>query len=187
MDTSGDPAFGRTVRQWIAGSDYTDARYLTADVAPAGVADADRRENKTAVQQAMTRIYNRMVADLGTEYALIVEDDVIPPADVVERLLRSMGTDVASVAAPYKSRFHAGYVVWGRDWRTFAKRGRGVERIGGNGFGCTLIRRSVFRHAAFTHAAETGDFDWNVYYWLARHAGGQFQALLDWSCEAAHD
>ncbi len=84
------------------------------------------------------------------------------------------------------ARFHPGYVAWGRQWETFAARGNGVRRIGGNGFGCVLLRRSIARQTTFTHAAETGDFDWNFYYWLARHEGGRYRALLDWSCEAQH-
>lgn len=95
-----------------------------------------------------------------------------------------MDADVASVAAPYKSRYHVGYVAWMEHMRPLLG-GQSAQQVGGNGFGCTLLRRSIMRQTTFAHRAETGDFDPNFYAWLARHEGGRYRALLDWSCKAA--
>lgn len=184
LDTSQHRQFGLRVRNWIAQSEYQDVRYTTMNVGLKGLADLPRREHATAVRQAMCRIYNWMAQQIGTEYVLVIEDDVIPPADVADRLLRSFGERVASVAAPFRARMHHGYVAWRKLGQNILEPGTGVERIRGNGFGCVMLRRSVLNMTRFTCThPKTSDFDPAFYEWLAET---EFTTLIDWSLECEH-
>ncbi|HEY2251508.1 MAG TPA: glycosyltransferase [Planctomycetaceae bacterium] len=180
-DTSDDEVFSRDVRSWLASCDYTDARHYWQTVGEPGLADDNRREKAVhrAVQGAMPRIYNRLAREATTEYILVVEDDILPPADVAERLLRGFDDVTASVSALYASRFRPGYVAWDSHGRNFLAAdvdGRPVVTVGGNGFGCVMLRRSVLRETVFQHALPTGDYDPNFYHWLTRT---KWQARLD--------
>ena len=184
-DTSDDELFSRELRSWLAKCDYTDCRHYWQTVATAGIADADRHDPdvRRAVQAAMPRIYNRMIRDATTEYLWIVEDDVIPPLDAGERLLRAMDADVASVSGAYRSRFRTGWVAWDKDGAMVENQGEGVVAVGGNGFGCVVLRRSVVGQTVIQHSTPTGDFDPNFYYWLSKT---HWKARLDWGVECEH-
>jgi len=150
-------------------------------VGGAGLADENRCDDtvRRRVQRAIPPIYNCIRRECSTEYLWIVEDDVIPPLDLCERLLRSFDFDTASVAAPYWSRFHPGYVVRDTASLTVDQPGDGVERVGFNGFGCTILRRSVLERVEFR---EDADCDVEFY----RRLPGGLAAKVDWSHEAAH-
>jgi hypothetical protein len=62
-------------------------------------------------------------------------------------------------------------------------RSKGLLTIGGNGFGCVILRRSVIRQTVFQHAAPTADYDPNFYHWLASTS---FTARLDCRVECEH-
>lgn len=187
VDTSGDDTFGSEVREWLAGCRYRSTHYISLSVAKPGLADADRRieEVYRGVQRAMPRIYNCVRKEITTPYTLIVEDDIEPPPDVVERLLRSFSDDVASVSAVYRSRYQDAFVAWPLGPglpASFTEAGTGVQQVGGNGFGCVMLRTSVLRDAVFHHGGLRGDFDPNFY---AELAPG-WRALLDWSVRCRH-
>lgn len=131
----------------------------------------------------MPRIYNRIARDATTEYVWIVEDDVIPPFDAAERLLRGMDADVASVSGAYRSRFRTGYVAWDNDGNVIAQAGTGVAAVGGNGFGCVILRKSVLQQTVLQHVQPTADYDPNFYRWLA---GTRWKARVDWNTECEH-
>ncbi|MGD9854334.1 MAG: hypothetical protein AB7U20_05220, partial [Planctomycetaceae bacterium] len=40
---------------------------------------------------------------------------MIPPNDVLERLLQAFDENVATVSAPYRSRFDGRYLIWSRE------------------------------------------------------------------------
>jgi hypothetical protein len=185
LDTSQSEAFSRTVRRWIGGCDYGDVRHLQQSVGTAGIADDNRRESgvRSAVVRSMRRIYNRLLSLAETEYVWVLEDDIIPPDDVCERLLKGFDAKTASVAAPYRSRYHADYVVWKRDGRAYAKPGRRLERVGGNGFGCTILRRSVLHDHVFAPLAAIEDYDTAFY---RRLQSTPYMAQVDWTCECQH-
>ena len=199
LDTSQDERFGRRIRRWISQCDYTDVRYRTEAVATPGLADAPRDNGATldAVRMAAARIYNRLAREVTGQYVLTVEDDIIPPNDVVERLLRGFDHNVASVAAPYPSRFHEGYVAWNEGRQIIEERPQLEAIIGesgetslrydlveGNGFGCTLFRVDVFRDAVFTARQQPYvDFDPAFY---ERLKGSNLQAKVCWDAECEH-
>jgi hypothetical protein len=207
LDTSQNARFGRRVKRWISQCDYTDVRYRAEAVATPGLADAPRDNGATldAVRMAAARIYNRLAREVTGHYVLTLEDDIIPPNDVIERLLRGFDHHVASVAAPYPSRFHKGYVAWTAGRRIIEERPKTEDRrlkegdfdnsssslqpsayslVEGNGFGCTLFRVDVFRDAVFTARQQPYvDFDPAFY---ERLKGTNLQAKVCWDAECRH-
>lgn len=187
-DCSGRPEFGAMVKWWVALQDFPDARVLTIDAGQRpGLADVDRRRDGGAVadvRRVVARIYARMQQEVRTEYVWVVEDDVIPPADALQRLLWAFGPDVASVSAAYRSRYYDGFVGLDERWEPFrAKPAAGAAPVRANGFGCVVLRNSVLQQAVFTNAARFADYDLNFYDWLSRQP---YRALLDWSVECEH-
>jgi cellulose synthase/poly-beta-1,6-N-acetylglucosamine synthase-like glycosyltransferase len=185
LDTSQDDEFFQLVRGWVAGCDYPDVRHFRYAVGAPGLADADRYDLdvRSQVRLAVARIYNRMLSLVETEYVWILEDDVTPPDDAGERLLKGFDFDVVSVAAPYRSRYQATFVVWDREGASFNAPGTGLQTVGGNGFGCTILRRSVLREHVFTAELETPDYDTAFY---RRLRGTKWVARVDWSCLSEH-
>ena len=183
MDTSQNPEFSGTVRNWLANCDYADIRHLCEAVAEPGLADKPRQKNHKEVSLAMARIYNRMQREAQTEYLWIVEDDNLPPDNACERLLQRFDADTASVSAAYWSRFAHGYVAWRHDRSRIREKGFGVQQVGGNGFGCVILRRSVLRDTLFTATLDIPAYD-NAFY--HRLAATRFKAKLDWSVQCDH-
>ncbi len=185
LDTSQDAAFGQTVKDWAAHSAYARCAYTRLGVGAPRLADDDRHQplTKTAVRRAMAEIYNHFARVANTEYVWFLEDDVIPPADVCERLLQGFGKEVVSVAAPYRSRYHEGYCVWINDVAHVSQPGQGLQPIGGNGFGCTIVRGSVLRQTVFTAQGHPADFD-IAFYSRLRKTG--WEARVRWDCECEH-
>ncbi len=185
LDTSQDAEFGQCVTSWASQSPFARVSYAARQVGPPRLADQDRREQSTklAVRQAMAEIYNHFASVVNTEYVWFLEDDVIPPADVCERLLQGFGKDVVSVAAPYRSRYHEGYCAWIDDVAHVSQPGQGLQSIGGNGFGCTLVRGSVLQQTVFTAQGHPADFD-IAFYSRLRQTG--WEARVRWDCECEH-
>lgn len=114
----------------------------------------------------------------------MIEDDVIPSNNAAELLLRGFDEHTATVAGPYRSRFHDGYVAWrsGRD--IIREHGEGVETIEGNGFGCTLFRTDLLREALFTcRQPPYVDFDPAFY---ERLKATNLKVKLCWEAECEH-
>lgn len=186
LDTSQNPRFGRRVRRWISQCDYQDVRYIAEVVAEPGLADADRRlsEVQDAVRMAAARIYNRLAREATGTFMWIIEDDVIPPPNAAELLLRGFDSTTASVAGPYPSRFHEGYVTWSIGREIITERGTGTAQVEGNGFGCTMFRADLFRAALFT-ARQQPYVDFDPAFYERLKATG-LQAKLCWDAECRH-
>jgi hypothetical protein len=119
--------------------------------------------------------------------SLIVEDDVLPPADVFERLAHSLEKDVVSVSGAYWHRTAHKPVCW--EWNehgkpVFAEPGRGLQDVGGTGFGCLLIRSSTLRDHVFQSGPPHGNYDENFFAELTQNTGRR--ALVDWDCGCRH-
>lgn len=206
FDTSQSERFSRMVSSWITGHRFTpltaepfaDVRHVCRAVGSAGVADAERRNNPRSVEHvraAMARIYNWARANITTNYALILEDDIFPEAtDVIERLLRGFDEHTDSVAAPYHSRYSAHFVAWRTESRAkqpipLNQRGTGLETIGGNGFGCTLLRTEFLRSQMFSdvpHIASGGSsHDFDIAFYLQAGQTGRV-CKMDWSLHCDH-
>ncbi|MDB4793043.1 hypothetical protein OAG75_00215 [bacterium] len=113
---------------------------------------------------------------------------------MIERLFCSFAPDVASVFAPYPSRFAENYVCW----RTGCpgKKGGGtvvhsrppgedadqVEEIQGSGFGCLLLRSGVVKKHFFQVPGNHKYYDPHFFDSMPR----DWKRLVDWSCICEH-
>lgn len=181
MDSSQDPEYGRMIREWAAHSDYNDIRYESVAFGRQGLADEERRQRpdvQNDVRLTMSRIYGRLSEIVDTAYCWIVEDDIVPPLDACERLLRAFDRRTDTVSGAYRSRYHDGFVVRKRKKkRRVTKPGKGIKRVAGNGFGCVILRRSCLRKAAFS---SQNNFDHHFY------DANNFIAKVDWSVMCQH-
>jgi hypothetical protein len=183
MDTSQNAAFSKEVRRWIAGCDYVDVRHVCEAVAQRGIAELPRLQFAADVSLAMARIYNRMVREITTEYVWVLEDDIVPPPDACSRLLQGFDADTVSVTAAYRSRFGNAYVAWEHNQRRVETKGVGLQVIGGNGFGCVLLRSHALRETVFTATVDYAGYD-NAFYHRLRRTGAT--AKIDWAVECDH-
>ena len=192
-DTSQDHDFTKSVREWITNSDYPDVHHYSLEPARPGLADENRR-NATVeleVQEAMCRIYNRLRNLLATDLCWILEDDVIPPDDGLERLMSHFGPDVAAVCGPYPSRWDPDYVIW--DYRNNgsanvhrvkkpASDEPQVQEVRGSGFGCLLVRSELLRKHVFS--IPPGERYYDPYFFET--LGDEWKRMCDWTCECEH-
>ena len=183
LDTSQSPDFSDKVRNWLASADYSDIRHIRQAVGTPLLADQPRRDSATEVRRSMARIYNRLKCELSTELVWILEDDILPPLDVARKLLAHFDEHTGSVAAPYRSRFHAAYVAWRKDFVSYSEPEIGVTDVGGNGFGCTIVRSDLIRRTAFSHAYRLPDFDHAFYATMRIHGHA---AKINWGVECLH-
>jgi hypothetical protein len=84
---------------------------------------------------------------------------------------------------PACSQYHGGYIAWDERNCLIEQPGRGLQTVGGNGFCCVILRRSVLRRTQFTHLGPNGDFDAAFYDWLSET---RYQARLNWTVECEH-
>ena len=189
IDNSHCPEFEGVVRRWIANTDFGDVRYQRSTIGRPGLADeqrTDRPEHDREVHRTVAAIYNRAFAEASTDYVLTLEDDIEPPLDVIERLLRAMQPDVAAATAAYKHRNGQHWLTWhgGADGQTFDEvRGHGVELIDGAGFGCLLLRRLVADSIQLTTDGPCPFYDQNAFIDIGRDG---WRCVVDWSAECKH-
>jgi glycosyltransferase involved in cell wall biosynthesis len=183
LDTSQDEAFSWQVRNWTRRSDYSDVRHVKLAVGDVGLADLPRVEYADSVRRSMSRIYGFLRAEATTRYVWVLEDDVFPPRNACEQLLRGFDESVGSVAGAYRSRFHTGYVAWDSLDQNIMNRGEGIQLVAGNGFGCVVLRGQVLRDTVFTVGGYVPDFDHAFY---ARLLPTGLRAKLDWRVECEH-
>lgn len=194
-DNSGKAAI-RSQAMAIYSPRFSDVR-LVVDNTPAihgrtnsAVADSRREDVSQEVTHRVAAVWNRLGRLPSTDLIWCLEDDIIPARDTLARLLRAMRSDVDAVSACYMGR-HRDVVAWDHvslsPLRTKqARRGVGVEPIGGVGMGCVLARRDIFA----APARSTGDgcnghiwYDANLWADVARRGG---TALIDWDAEVEH-
>lgn len=190
LDTSQNNEFGVEVRRWLAASDYQDVRYVTESVGPPGLADLPR-EGPTIdlVRMAAARIYNRLAREVVGDFVWIVEDDVFPPLDGAKRLFDGFDEWTASVAAPYRSRIHDGYIAWAEHaspvrHHNIRTAGTGIQEIAGNGFGCVMLRTSVLKEAVFT-CRQGPHFDFDPAFYQRMQGPGR-KVKINWDCPCEH-
>lgn len=194
LDTSGDAEFNALVKEWVAGCDYPDVRHIQKSFCRPGLSDLDRRDPqfKHEVNRAMCRIYNELRRMVETNYCWILEDDIIPPVNVLKRLLICFNYDVGAVTAPYQSRFNGSPVVWINDGLKgieAPKRAKPPEpdedpvtEMRGSGFGCLVLRSDLIRQHIFALPRTEAAYD--PYFF--KMMGEEWRRLCDWTCAAEH-
>lgn len=183
LDTSNDSTFEQMVRTWIANCDYADVRYVKRGFGEAGLADFPRSDAVSAVRRTMARIYNFLARSVLTNYVWVLEDDLLPVDDVCEQLMRQFDSTTGTVSAPYQSRYHDGMVAWDHFGRNLPRASSGIQNIGGNGFGCVVIRGELLKARVFTASPPYPDFDHEFY---AHLRITPWKAKLHWGVEAEH-
>jgi len=186
LDTSQDEQFGMALRQWMAASDYGGVRYESLVVGGRGLADRERRgseDTRADVRMAMARIYNHMARRVDTNFWWILEDDVIPPLDVAEKLLKAFDEKTISVAAPVRSPYLTSYIAWRTGRQCIENPGTGVEVIEGNGFCCAILRAGILKDAVFT-ACQGAYLDFDPMFYARLVDKGVVK--LHWGVECEH-
>lgn len=177
-DTSNDPDFHHIIRNWTASCSYNDVRLMRLNLnTPRRLADANRRlsEVREAVQIAVAKIYRMMLRETTDEFLWIIEDDVIPPLDAGQKLLSQLDRHVMSVSGCYRSPYADRFTAWIEYGNHIHQLPPSPQIIGGNGFGCVIIRRQALLEHGIQHATPTGDYDINLY---ANAAASHWQAVL---------
>lgn len=182
IDSSANSKFRKGIRAWLAERPCATS-YIPVRGTP-GLADEDRTQEQhfRAVQRVMPTIYRHLNRTVH-EYNLVVEDDVLPPDDAIERLMNAMTADAACVSGVVRSRFQPAVISWDDERMAMLTRTRtGIERIYGSGFGCLLFRRSVFGRVILHHGGG-GNFDQEV---SRDVAAMQRDWLTDWDVQCVH-
>ncbi len=188
-DTSQSDGFHQVVREWLLRSGYPDVRLYRQAVGMPGLADAPRIDHIEVVMQACARIYGRMTRELDTAYLVVVEDDERPPANLIDRLLRSMDEHTAAVSGLYRSRLQSagGYVAWMNRARNgepiWPAPGPPVD-VGGTGFGAILLRRCFLKGETFE--SRPGDSDYYDVAYAQRMGAAGWRWKLDAGCLVDH-
>lgn len=177
-DTSNDQAFHRNIRKWVEFCDYDDVRLMRLNLdTPPNLSDANRRlpEIREAVRLAVAKIYRMMIRETTDEFLWIIEDDVIPPLDAADKLLSQFDRHVMSVSGCYRSPYADRFTAWIEYGNHIETLPDSPIEVGGNGFGCVIIRRQAILEHGIQHAAPTGDYDINLY---ANAAASHWKAIL---------
>lgn len=189
MDNSHDPEFSLRVREFLNQSSYTDFRYVQSALGCPGLSEKRRAGDfitSRDVNIVVASHYNRSLRHATTEFVFTLEDDVIPyRLDVIEKLLRSMRPDVAGVTGAYRHRDNDNWLAWkGTALRHRYSNclGVGDEDIDGCGFGCLLLRKSVFETVRLQSGGDTIFFDCNACD-LVRRNGWRLKINWDVVCD----
>lgn len=172
LNTSHCPAFRKQLTKAVA---YLSGEGVTVSlthqpVAVAGLADKDRKVHSQAVNAAVSQCWRLLCKRVppDVDYTLTLEDDVVPPPDVIQQLLRDMTPETDVVFSPYRSRLSS------QGWTH-----HGDPPVS-CGFGCTLHRSECLRDWSFHTAPSLRWYDTTycnkkklICVWAARsvHAG----------------
>lgn len=222
LDNSCDECFGNKLRTYLARCDYASATYHPIHVpfeeriqqagvnreelAQTGMAHDTNRANAdldeagrrlTQLGVACATAYNMNVVRqiVWCDDLLLVEDDVVPPLDAVEKLRLKMNqASVAAVSGVVRSRFAQKCIAY-QFTRTQPLEIQHVSpsdtnhdpSIHGAGFGCLLIRAAALRQNVFRPWAESKHRYPGTDYALFRdlHLQG-WTANICWDVECKH-
>ena len=186
INTAQSPLFAHSLRTWLASCDYSSVQYEQLATGAEGLADKWRGDAAVAnaVRVAMVRIYAAAQRLVSAPYTLVVEDDILPPANAIEQLLRCVDENTASVSGAYRSRDYAEWVVRTAGDPRGEPRGA-VEPVSFSGFGCLLMRTSAFKSVAFRGGNGAGDYDVNFYDDLFAQ-GRNWDAKVNWNVRCVH-
>lgn len=182
LDGSDSTEFYSSLREWIDACGYGDIRMVRSCFGRPGLAD-DKREDRDIqreVQIAVAQLYSWVRTQVTSRFVMILEDDVLPPIDAIERLLRGFDSGIDSVSGVIPSRYHPGPIAWEKPGK-IASPGQGLQPIGGNGFGCVMLRNSALQQQAISFSPEYPNYDQGFY---ARLGAGR--ARIDWDLVCEH-
>lgn len=198
VDTSGDPGFAREVREWLARSDYVTnvfnqwRPYTDSECTPTELVDRPRTHfDFYVINKVMVDIYTLAQRMLSTPEILIIEDDIIPPVDVYERLVAARAPATYSVSGAYRIRnTENAWTAWrDLDSCNTVTGGTGVEEVKATGFGCLLMREADFKAASisWTPKLQAGrPWPWGYDMEFFSKVPEGRQVLVDWGTVCEH-
>ena len=119
-------------------------------------------------------ILRKYFLDNGYDYFLSLEQDVIPPKDIIERLLNTKKKIISAIYFTYVKKGNETRVlpvVWSKikgQYRYLMQSEelyKGVKKVAVTGLGCILIHKSVLKNIEFRYKEEYPAFD-DVYFGL---------------------
>ena len=170
-DNSGDCYVKQLITDWLQTSEFKSWTYhndpipACKETSPGEFASGDtaiRLQRVDAIHRKMVDIYNWAAQNVTTDLLWIVEDDIIPPTDALDKLMDALRPDVGAVCAAVHSRFHDGLIAWLRGYwvsgdppinletqaavlKTLPDEFFPVGQVGGC---CTLLRTHAFKRVA---------------------------------------
>ena len=187
FDTSQSDCIQKQVRSWIKITDYPHVRHIVFDAEDLSTASSPQNgiSYRTA-QSTKCRVLNQLREIIITPYCGILEDSVLPPDDVLGRLLKQFSKDVGCVSAPYASPQDGKPLVWAHDKfrgninyiQPPAANENQVTEIRGSGFGCIALRTELLKDHVFSVQRTEKDFT----QFFFKTMGDEWKRLCDWSC-----
>jgi hypothetical protein len=145
-----------------------------------------RPDHDREVHQLVAGIYNQAFRGLSTDYALTLEDDIDPPLDAVECMMRSMDSSTAAVSGAYLHRDGSRWLAWQGPFlnRTaVTEQQTGCQDISGGGFGCLLVRVPVIEQIRLSTDGPTPFYDSNTFDEIGKLG---WKVKLNWDVKCRH-
>ncbi len=198
FDTSDNEEFASLLKMKLSLLDFGKITYASAPL-PASWNHSPQslihnRLNSTKVQyyhdMALVYAYNNMLLSCDTEYVLALEDDVALSPDSLSMLIKTIRyPETVAAVASYPCHLQGYQMAWklGRNGypKHPAKKLRGIEKIDGAGFGCSLFRTAALSAMPiYTRAYEALPhwYDYNAF----EHLRTQGEILCNWDIDVEH-
>jgi len=189
-DNSNDPSFAKRLRGFLSESRFGRITY-TEDKRPP-ISDEDRRVQTRETNERVASIYTWLAEHAGTETVLIVEHDVLVPANVVAALQRHLTPSKGAVSAHLHGRWQTSTSAAARELRSrdpfelgdrLRPQDQGVSIVGCATFSCLLTYTSLLRKQHVLCGGDDEFFDWNFFREL--HVGG-YEPGMVWDVVCQH-
>jgi hypothetical protein len=170
----------KTYKEWLEKCDYEYAYVETP------LKHKDRHNRLKEMNANQDAILDQHV---NAEYLWLLDDDTIPPDDVVSHLLPHFNTDkVMAVSACYRLAPRIGkssfYCAWPHNHTPpYYQKGEGIQIIGGCGWGCCLLKMENCRLFCPLKALPNVNGDVSLFYRIAKKGG---IVKMNWDVECAH-
>lgn len=190
LDTSNDDQFFKKIQNWIKNCDYPnivlEKKVFTNQKQ---LADLERMYHFEEVNNVMCQIYNYTKKFIERDDLLfVIEDDVIPPTNIFNKLLASMKKDVLCVSGAYTLKKQKNlWVAWkDLDGMLLDQRGTGIEPVKATGFGCLLIKAKDYIQSEITWKQRTNKINWPWGYDMEFFSKQKKKILIDWDAFCEH-
>ena len=198
FDTSGKPEFGQMLKDTLSEMDVGRTTYTKAPLpamwehTPQSLIEGRVQNIDNAqyyYEMAVIYAYNTLLTCCPTEYVLVIEDDIVPEPAALKKMLKTMDEHTAAVVAHYECHLQGHSLVWHHNRKGnvvhFPKRRKGIEQVGGSGFGCSLFRMSHLQQTPFrtcVHHKPPAWYDYITYNRLQRSG----KVVCNWDIDVEH-
>lgn len=184
VDNSFRPEFNREVRSFVKDCDYLDVRFRVNTFGQRGLADMPRKSYPNTVDLVeLTNAYLYNTVEVESDYLFILEDDIDAPEDVIFQLMKCFRPEVATVSAPYRSRYDQLWIA--RDFEDQPPEMPEVphvQNVLAGGIGCTIARKEVWDK--WMHQVPLKKDWWDLSFFKSIPA--PWQKLLNWHVPCGH-